>query len=77
MGIPSITAILERAKTWPEDDQATLAEFAREIELHRTGIYAMTADERDAVERGLAEADRGDFASDEDLQALRARFGSS
>ena len=74
MSTPLINAILERAKTWPEDDQAMLAEFAREIETHRSGIYVMTAGERDAVERGIAQADRGEFATDDEMQALRARF---
>jgi hypothetical protein len=58
-------AVLEAARSWPEEDQQELAEYAREIEARRTGVYVMSDEERAAVRRGLAEADRGDFVSDD------------
>jgi predicted transcriptional regulator len=57
--------VMEHAATWPREDQEKLAEYAREIEARRTGIYTMSDGERSAVARGLAEADRGEFVSDE------------
>jgi hypothetical protein len=57
--------VLEHAVTWPQEDQDKLAEYAREIEARRTGVYVMSDDERLAVARGLAEADRGEFVPDE------------
>ena len=57
--------VIEHAANWPEEDQEELAEYAREIEARRTGIYTMSDDERAAVRKGLAEADRGEFVSDE------------
>jgi predicted transcriptional regulator len=57
--------LLEHAETWPREDQDELAEYAREIEARRTGIYTMSDDERVAVGKGLAEADQGKFVSDE------------
>jgi predicted transcriptional regulator len=40
------------------------------------GVYALDDDEREAVKRGLAEVDRGDFASDDDVEAvLRKPWG--
>ena len=57
--------LLARAESWPREDQDDLAEYAREIEARRTGIYTMSDDERAAVARGLAEADQGQFVSDE------------
>ena len=57
--------LLAHAETWPREDQDDLAEYAREIEARRTGIYTMSDDERAAVARGLAEADQGKFVSDE------------
>jgi len=57
--------VIEHAATWPEEDQEELAEYAREIEARRTGIYTMSDGERAAVSKGLAEADRGEFVSDE------------
>jgi predicted transcriptional regulator len=56
--------VLEHAVTWPQKDQDKLAEYAREIEARRTGVYVMSDDERLAVARGLAEADRGEFVAD-------------
>jgi hypothetical protein len=57
--------VIEHAETWPREDQEELAEYAREIEARRTGIYTMSDDERSAVLKGLAEADRGEFVPDE------------
>jgi predicted transcriptional regulator len=57
--------VIEHAATWPEEDQEELAEYAREIEARRTGIYTISDGERAAVRKGLAEADRGEFVSDE------------
>ena len=57
--------LLEHAETWPREDQEELAEYSREIQARRTGIYTMSDDERIAVARGLAEADQGKFVSDE------------
>jgi hypothetical protein len=58
-------AVLEAMRSWPEEDQQELAEYAREIEARRTGVYVMSEEERAAVRRGLAEADRGNFVSDD------------
>jgi hypothetical protein len=57
--------VIEHAETWPLEDQQELAEYAREIEARRTGVYTMSDDERVAVRNGLAEADRGEFVPDE------------
>jgi hypothetical protein len=57
--------VIEHAETWPVEDQEELAEYAREIEARRTGVYSMSDDERAAVGKGLAEADRGEFVPDE------------
>jgi predicted transcriptional regulator len=57
--------VFEHAANWPREDQEELAEYAREIEARRTGIYTMSDDERIAVRMGLAEADRGEFVPDD------------
>lgn len=57
--------VFEHAANWPLEDQEELAEYAREIEARRTGIYTMSDDERAAVRIGLAEADRGEFVPDD------------
>lgn len=65
MTTKALKEVLQHAATWPVEDQNDLAEYAREIEARRTGVYTMSDDERAAVGRGLAEADRGEFVSDE------------
>jgi hypothetical protein len=62
---PSMKKLLEQVESWPEEDQEELAEYAREIEARRTGTYTMSDDERIAVRRGLAQADRGEFVADD------------
>jgi predicted transcriptional regulator len=57
--------MLDQAETWPQQDQEELAEYAREIQARRTGVYVMSDEERAAVRRGLAQADRGEFVADE------------
>jgi predicted transcriptional regulator len=57
--------LLVHAETWPREDQEKLAEYAREIEARRTGVYRMSDDEQTAVSQGMAEADQGKFVSDD------------
>ena len=65
MTTKALKEVLQYAATWPVEDQNDLAEYAREIEARRTGVYSMSGDEQAAVGRGLAEADRGEFVADE------------
>ena len=37
--------------------------------------YKLSPDERKAVEEGLAQAEQGEFATDEEMAALWERFG--
>jgi predicted transcriptional regulator len=68
-------SVLERVTSWPPEDVAELAECARDIEARRTGIYEMNDEERAAVLEGLAQANRGEFASDEEVEAFWKRCG--
>jgi hypothetical protein len=65
--------VLERAETWPEADQAELAELADKIESRRAGEYHATAEELQALD----EADRSGVASDEEVEAAFRTFGSA
>jgi len=57
--------MLLRAETWPLEDQEALAEYAREIEARRTGVYRLTEDERAAIQQ----ARRGEFVPNEEMDA--------
>lgn len=51
---------LDRAKTWPEHAQDTLAELALEIDRElRAGTYEATAAELEGIDRGLKSANEG------------------
>ena len=50
-------------------------EIAREIKARRTGTYVMTDEERAAVREGLEQARRGEFVSDEEMEAFWKRHG--
>lgn len=49
--------------------------IAREIEARRKGVYFMDDDERAAVREGLEQARRGQFVSDEEMDAFWKRIG--
>jgi len=67
--------LLERAETWPEQDQEELAEYSREIEARRTGTYVLSDDERVAVDEGLSQLRRGQFVSEKEMQVFWKKFG--
>ena len=67
----AVKHILERVAAWPEEDQEELAALAREIEARRTGIYALSDDERTAIDA----ARRGGLASDDVIAAFWKRYG--
>ncbi len=68
--------LLEQVASWPEEDQEELAEYAREIEARRTGIYRLSKDEQAGVERGLEAMRDGKFATDEQVAAIFRRARS-
>jgi predicted transcriptional regulator len=67
--------LVEQVQTWPEADQEELAEYARDIQARRAGVYVMTDEERAAVNEGLEQARRGEFVPDEEMTAFWKRQG--
>lgn len=63
--------VLERVETWPQEDQEALAEYAREIEARRTGVYRLTDDERAAIQK----ARQSGLVPDEEMDAYWKRNG--
>jgi hypothetical protein len=61
-----LNAVLTGVRSWPQEDQEELVEVAREIEARRTGIYALSDDERQAI----ATARRSPIASDDEVEAF-------
>jgi hypothetical protein len=71
----TLQRLLPAIEQWPEADLEALAEAAREIEALRTGVYSMSPEEEAAVAEGLAEAERVDFASPDQIAEIWKRFG--
>ena len=74
---PAIKTLLEQVASWPPEDQEELADFAREIEARRAGLYRLSAAERAGVERGLEAVREGRFASDERIATIFEQARSS
>jgi hypothetical protein len=72
--MPIMTAtthkLLEQVASWPQEDQDELAEYARDIEARRSGVYRATPDELKAID----EADRSGVATDEEVEAAFRSF---
>jgi predicted transcriptional regulator len=67
--------LLESVASWPTEDQQELLEVAREIEARRHhGVYDASPEELAGIDRGLADARAGRFASDEEVNAVKAKF---
>jgi hypothetical protein len=69
-----IRAVFERAQAWPDDrlEEAALCLLA--LERLGTGVYILSDEERADVPEGMAEAERGEFATDEEVEAVFNRF---
>ena len=71
MTVKVLAEVLQRAEKWPQEDQEALAEFAREIEAQRTGVYRLADEERAAIEK----ARQSGFVPDEEVDAYWKRHG--
>jgi hypothetical protein len=66
--------VLSRIEHWPEDDQDELVQLALEIEARRHGVYHATPEELLAIDEALAAVARGEIASDEEVEAVFAKY---
>ena len=66
--------MLSRVPRWPEEDQDELAQVALEIEARRHGVYHATPAELRAIDEALASVSRGEIATDEEVEAVFAKF---
>jgi hypothetical protein len=66
---------LEAVKQWPAERQNAAAEVLEHMDRLATAPYELSPEERADLEEALAEARRGDFASDAEVVAMLARHG--
>jgi len=74
---PTTKKLLEQVESWPQEDQAELIEYAREIEARRTGVYHASPEELAAIDEALGQLARGEVASEEEVEAAFAKFRGS
>ena len=66
---------IEKLKALPEDRQAYAAEVIEQIAASDDGVFQIPAVHRAGVMQGLEQAERGEFASDEEMAALWKQCG--
>ena len=71
-----IKAVLDRVLTWPPERQENAVEMLLMLEAQEGEFYHPSDDEWAAIQEGLEQARRGEFASDEEMEALWKRFGA-
>jgi predicted transcriptional regulator len=67
-------AVLDRVKSWPSEQLEEAIEILLALESRAKGIYRLSDEERAGVLRGMEEADRGEFATDDEVAAVFKRF---
>ncbi|HEV2956306.1 MAG TPA: hypothetical protein VGX95_09315 [Xanthobacteraceae bacterium] len=68
-----IDAVLERVRTWPEARQAYAVEVLLTIEAQDREPLQVSDEEWAAIQEGSAQAKRGEFVSDEEMEAFWKR----
>ena len=75
MTAADLKSLLERVQNWPEEAQDELVALANEIENELQGKdYIATREELQAIDEAVASLDRGEAASDREIEAAFARF---
>jgi hypothetical protein len=70
----NLKKVLARAENWPEQDQEELAQVVLEIEARRHGVYYASVEELKAIDEALAAVGRGEIASDQEVEAVFAKY---
>ena len=67
--------ILERVDSWPEKVQQEAVQTLLTIEERGTGTYHVSDEEWVDMQEGLAQAQRGEFVSDEEVAKANKKLG--
>jgi predicted transcriptional regulator len=66
--------LLERIATLPEKLPDEVTQSIEDIlAWHQSGVYRLSDDERQSVQKGMNAARRGEFASDDEIAGLYSR----
>ncbi|WP_244646026.1 hypothetical protein [Bradyrhizobium campsiandrae] len=67
--------VIEKVRRLPEDRQAYVAEVLEQIVANDGDLFAVPEEHRAAVLEGLEQAERGEFATDQEMAALWKKCG--
>ncbi len=74
-----MTELLEQAiatvSTLPDEQQDELARVLLQLAGMEQPPYSLTSEERADVDASMGEAERGEFATDEEIRAIWAKHG--
>src|SRR4051794_38838159 len=70
-----ITEVLERVRTWPQKRQQEAVQVLLEMEQQDSTLFRLTPEQVEDVKIGLAEADRGVFATEAGMGRTWRKFG--
>lgn len=70
-----MTRLLERVRFLPDEMQDELAHVLLQLAGDDQPAIRLTVEESAALDESLAEAARGEFASDEEVRAIWAKHG--
>jgi hypothetical protein len=78
MSASDLKDLMERVRNWPETAQDELVAVANQIEHElRGGDYLATREELRIIDAAIASIDRGESATDIEIEAAFAKFGSA
>jgi hypothetical protein len=73
-----MTELMEKAlaamRHWPEARQNEAAAMLLALDRLGAGLYNASEEELSAIDEALEQAERGEFASDAEVEAVFARF---
>lgn len=75
MAVPDLRDLLQRAQSWPDEAQKELIAVANEIESElRGGEYLASQEELRVIDAAMAAIDRGEVATEAQIDAAFAKF---
>jgi predicted transcriptional regulator len=75
MKTKSLADVLERVESWPAEAQNELAQIALDIDAGLSDeLYEPTDEELAGIDRGIRAAEEGRFATEEQVEAVFAKF---
>ena len=63
-----LQTMMERVKKWPAWRQRDVVLLLMRMEKAGTEVYRLSDEERELIDEGLEQADRGEFVSDKDME---------